>query len=66
VVAQALLSRRKIENWLFWIGVDVLSIGLFAVKGLYLTAGLYVVFLGLAIWGLLSWMRTRETEVYAV
>jgi nicotinamide mononucleotide transporter len=66
VVAQVLLSRRKIENWLYWIVVDVLSIGLFAVKGLYLTAGLYVVFLALAIWGFLSWMRTRETEVYAV
>jgi nicotinamide mononucleotide transporter len=58
VVAQILLSRRKIENWVLWIVVDVLAIGLFYSRDLQLTAALYVVFLGLAIWGLVSWYQT--------
>ena len=57
VVAQFLLSRRRLECWLLWITVDVLSIGIYAYKELYLTAGLYTVFLGLASWGLVAWHR---------
>jgi len=57
VVAQWLLSIRKLENWVLWIAVDVIGIGLFTWRGLYPTAVLYVIFLGLAIWGLLSWRK---------
>jgi nicotinamide mononucleotide transporter len=44
-----------------WIAVDVLYVGMFIFKGLYLTAGLYAVFLGLAIKGYLDWRRSMET-----
>ncbi|HEU4321750.1 MAG TPA: nicotinamide riboside transporter PnuC [Roseiflexaceae bacterium] len=57
VVAQVLLMRRKLENWYLWIAVDILSVGIYLYKQLYLTAGLYVVFLALAIGGLLAWRR---------
>ena len=46
VAAQILLARRRLENWLLWIVVDLSSIALYAVKGLTLTALLYVIFLG--------------------
>lgn len=55
VAAQIMMSQRKIENWVLWIVVNVLSIGLYAVKGLWLTTALYMVFLALAIWGLIDW-----------
>ena len=55
VTAQILLMRRHLESWYFWIVVDVLAIGLFIVKGLTPTAVLYIVFLVLAIIGLLQW-----------
>lgn len=58
VAAQIMMTRRFVENWWWWIAVDVLAIGLFAVKGLWLTAGLYGVFLGMAAYGLISWQRT--------
>jgi len=58
VVAQVLLMRKKFENWYLWIAVDVLSIGIYVYKEVYLTAGLYAVFLALAIGGLLAWRRT--------
>ena len=58
VVAQLLLMRKKLENWYLWIAVDVLSVGIYVYKQVYLTAGLYVVFLALAVAGLLAWRRT--------
>jgi nicotinamide mononucleotide transporter len=57
VAAQIMMTRRLIENWWWWIVVDVLAIGLFAVKGLWLTAGLYGVFLVMATYGLFEWRR---------
>ncbi len=60
VVAQYLLSRRRLENWIVWMMVDVLAIGLYLVKGLYPTAVLYLLFLAMASTGLLAWIRSHE------
>ncbi len=63
VVAQVLLAMRRVENWALWIGIDMLSIGVYIHRGLYLTAGLYVVFLVLAVEGLRAWSKAaREGE----
>jgi nicotinamide mononucleotide transporter len=60
VFAQILLMRKKFENWSLWIAVDVLSIGIYLYKEVYLTAGLYLVFLILAIGGLLAWRNSLK------
>lgn len=57
VVAQLLLIRKIYESWWLWITVDILSIGLYAVKDVWLTAALYLVFLILAGQGWLTWRR---------
>ncbi|MBF9223973.1 nicotinamide riboside transporter PnuC [Hymenobacter ruricola] len=57
LAAQLLLSRRHLENWLLWIGVDVAYVGMYWHRELYLTSGLYVVFLGLAAYGYWQWRR---------
>jgi nicotinamide mononucleotide transporter len=57
VVAQILMSRRYVENWVLWILVDLLAVGLYAVKGLGPTTLLYIVFLFLAVLGFLRWLR---------
>lgn len=57
VVAQYLLSIRKIENWILWIVTDVVQIGLYYWKGLYPTTGLYVLFLIISAVGLFEWLR---------
>lgn len=65
LVAQWMMTRKKLENWLVWIGVDVLYVAMFIFKHLYLTAGLYAVFLALAVRGYLDWkqsMADREME----
>ena len=58
LVAQWMMTKKKLENWLVWIGVDMLYVGMFIFKHLYLTAGLYAVFLALAIRGYVDWRRS--------
>jgi len=58
VAAQYLLTKKFLENWLFWIVTDALSIGLYLYKDLALTAVLYAVFLAMCITGLSQWHKT--------
>lgn len=55
--AQWLLSRRVIETWWLWIGVDLVYVPLYVHKGLIATAGLYAVYLLLCVVGLVDWRR---------
>ncbi|MFP5392962.1 MAG: nicotinamide riboside transporter PnuC [Gammaproteobacteria bacterium] len=55
LVGQVLLSRKKVENWLTWIVVDVLYVGLYVYKNLMLTAILYAVFVMMAVAGWRAW-----------
>ncbi|WP_425410626.1 nicotinamide riboside transporter PnuC [Hyphococcus sp.] len=61
VIAQILLARRRLENWLVWVGVDIVAVGVYWAKGLYPTAGLYAVFLILATLGFFAWRRAYHT-----
>ncbi len=58
LVTQWLAARKRLENWLCWIVLDVVYVGLFAYKQLYLTALLYAVFVVLAVRGHVAWSRT--------
>ncbi|QJU57902.1 nicotinamide mononucleotide transporter [Sphingomonas sp. AP4-R1] len=55
LVAQVWTARRYPANWLLWIAVDIFYVGMFAFKGLALTAGLYAVMIALAILGYRRW-----------
>ena len=55
VAAQILQSIRRTESWVLWIAVDVIAIGLFAWRGLFVTSALYGLFLLLATIGLIEW-----------
>lgn len=66
LVAQWMMTRKLVENWLVWIAVDVVYVPLLAYKGLYAFAVLYAVFLGLAVKGYVDWRRdlaAREGRV---
>lgn len=60
IAAQLLLAQRKIENWLLWMAVDIAAVALYAAKSLWLTAVLYVIFLGLSVWGLIDWRAAER------
>jgi nicotinamide mononucleotide transporter len=62
VIAQILMTRRYINNWHWWIVVNLISIGLYWQKQLYWFTGLYVLFLGVAIWGLIAWRGAEARQ----
>jgi len=55
MVAQWLLSRKKIENWILWIAADTIMIVLCAVEHLYFTSFQYLVFTIIAVLGFFEW-----------
>lgn len=57
LVAQYQLSRRQLDNWLLWLGVDVVYVGLYWSRGLALTSLLYAVYLALAAYGYYQWRQ---------
>lgn len=57
--AQWQLNRRQASSWYWWIAVDLISIPLYWSRGLYLIAGLYVIFLCICIYGLHNWRRAQ-------
>ncbi|HAH59280.1 MAG TPA: hypothetical protein DCL86_14135, partial [Bacteroidales bacterium] len=57
LVGMLLMARKKVENWIYWIIGDVISIPMYFVKGLVFTSFQYLVFLILAILGFIEWRR---------
>lgn len=55
-----LLGRQYTENWIVWAVVNAFSIVLFAHKSLWLTTGLYAVFLAMALWGWRVWHQRAQ------
>jgi len=54
-VGMWLMARRKIENWIFWILGDLISVPLYFYKGLTLTSLQYLIFTFIAIAGYRTW-----------
>jgi len=57
-----LMAKRKIENWIFWIVGDVISIPLYFYKGLSLTSFQFLLFTALAVWGYRSWKKIIDSS----
>jgi nicotinamide mononucleotide transporter len=64
--AQWMLNRKYVESWYAWIAADLIYIPLYAYKELYLTAGLYAVFLVMATMGLMHWRGTWRAQALPV
>lgn len=63
IVAMWMLSRKLVEQWLVWLVVDAISVGLYLYKGIPITAGLYMVYCILAIVGYVRWLRMARKTV---
>lgn len=57
LVGMLLMARKKIENWIYWIIGDIISIPLYFAKGLVFTSFQYAVFLLIAILGYIEWRK---------
>lgn len=63
IVAQYLQARKWLQNWILWIVLDVISVGyLYPSQKLFITTGLYVLFLALAIQGYVVWRVLMQKE----
>ncbi len=58
LIAQWLMTRKRLESWLFWLAVDLVAVGVYLSKALFLTSGLYAIFLVMAVMGFLAWRRS--------
>ena len=56
-VAMWLMAKRKIENWIYWIIGDIITVPLYFYKGLTFSSILYFVLTIIAIYGYLSWKK---------
>lgn len=63
MVAMWMLSRKYVEQWLVWLVVDAITVGLYIYKGIPLTASLYLLYTALAVAGYLRWRKAlHQTE----
>jgi nicotinamide mononucleotide transporter len=64
LVAQWMMTRKILENWVLWIVADIVYVPMYVYKGLPVTAALYAIFLALAVLGLRSWRRSYQTNPF--
>jgi nicotinamide mononucleotide transporter len=62
IVATWMLARKVIENWLVWILVDAVSVGLYFYRGLWATTILFLVYTVMAIAGYFEWKKDLKTN----
>jgi nicotinamide mononucleotide transporter len=62
IIATGLAIKKYLENWLVWIFLDVIYVGIFFEKKQELMACLYIFFVGMAIWGYLEWRKRFNTS----
>src|SRR6478609_5294589 len=61
-VGMWLMAKRKIENWIFWIIGDLLSIPLYFAKGYTFTSFQYIIFTIIAVYGYLEWKKILNSS----
>ncbi|HYM62012.1 MAG TPA: nicotinamide riboside transporter PnuC [Thermoanaerobaculia bacterium] len=66
VAAEAMTTRKWIENWLFWIVIDGVTTWMLTVQKLYPSAVLYASFLVLAVIGWIEWKKSLKRAASAV
>lgn len=62
LVAQFLMTRKYLESWAVWVVADVVYVGLFIARGYHLTALMYAIFTGLALYAWREWHRSWRAD----
>lgn len=60
IVAQVLMTRKYVENWILWVVVNVISVGIYAAQGVYALSIEYAILLFIAANGTREWIKTAE------
>jgi len=62
-VGMWLMARKKIENWIYWIIGDIISVPLYFYKGLTLTSFQYLLFTIIAVYGYIAWKKSLHKNL---
>ncbi len=65
-VGMWLMAKRKIENWIYWIVGDIISVPLYFYKGLTFTSLQYLVFTIIAVYGYKAWKKNLRNDLRPV
>ena len=65
VLATWMVARKVLENWLYWILFDTVAVGLYFSQGFHATAGLFVLYVVLAVRGYLAWRADLANQEQA-
>jgi nicotinamide mononucleotide transporter len=60
--AQWMIAKKKLENWILWILVNIMYIGIYVYKDLYLYALLFFIYLILAVQGWMEWRKVYKSN----
>ncbi len=63
IVATYMVAKKVIENWIYWIVIDSVSIYLYLNKGLYLTSLLFAFYVALCFVGYYSWRKHLQQQL---
>ncbi|MDG1819893.1 MAG: nicotinamide riboside transporter PnuC [Porticoccaceae bacterium] len=63
VLTTLMVARKIIENWLYWVVIDFVSIFLYLDRGLYQTAALFVLYIVLAVAGYIIWTKKYREQL---
>lgn len=58
LIAQWFMAQKRLENWIYWFIIDIVAVAIYAIKGLYLFSGQYLIFLILCVIGYRDWRRS--------
>ncbi len=61
LLATFMVTRRVLENWVYWVVIDLVSIFLYSSRELYLSSVLYMFFTVLAVFGFITWYRAYKS-----
>jgi nicotinamide mononucleotide transporter len=62
IAASILLAQLKFENWILWILIDIMSIALYAMRGIMLVSIQYLIFLFMATYGFIEWRKKLNSS----
>ena len=57
IVAQVLMTRKYVENWILWIVINIISVGIYATQGVYAMSVQYAILMFIAANGTREWAR---------
>lgn len=63
LVAQVFMARKILENWLIWIFVDIIYVGVYIIKHLQPTAFMFAVYAVIALIGYLDWRKDYRKQI---